>query len=142
MRGMLGCLVAVLVAFTVSGCATSQKSTVSSSVLKADHVVYFEQADRIPKAVLLAPYAGGAGTNAPTVGTMGFDQWDKLLDVIEKAFAIAPELAEKYSNERMNNALLNRRMLFIGYDGKDELEAIRSIVEGMGGAIENVTPQK
>lgn len=130
----------ILAAITVlvAGCATGPKTAMNSRVLKASNVVYFEQSDRIPKDVLLAAkkpvLTSGVEAGSQTVPIQ------LIGEIVKKALEIAPEMSKTYSEERMYNALLGRRMLFIGYDSPEQLKEINSIVESMGKAIENVTP--
>lgn len=127
--------------FILSGCATGPIVSVNSRNLKADYVVYFEQSDRIPRDVLLIAHT--VKTNGVNqTGTIETEQWDKILDVTKKLFEVAPEMAKQYTNERMNNAMLNRRMLFVGYKTPEELDKIIAIVEKMGNVIEYSTPQE
>jgi len=51
-----------------------------------------------------------------------------------------PVVTGGYQNERMNEALLSRRMLFRGYQDA-ELKDINEIVKSLGWSIEYMTPQ-
>lgn len=132
--------VSLVVAVLCAGCASAPTISVTTGNLKSDHVVYFEQSDRIPKDVLLAAYASNTNRVA-TAGIMAIDP-TIYAELFKKLFEIAPQIAEKYSNERMNNSLLNRRMLFVGYGGTNELDKIKEIVDKMGSSFEHATPNK
>ena len=134
MRVVLG----ILVVMVLTGCATGPNTALRPRSLKGDYVVYFEQSDRIPKDVLLESYkiVQPVGVNVAAVGA------DDIAKIIEEVVKIAPDIVKSYGNERMNNALLGRRMLFRGYESPEQLKEIDSIIKSMGGAIENVTPEK
>jgi len=123
-------------ALLLTGCATGPKTAVDSGSLKGDHMVYWEQSDRVPKDVLLAPYGG----KDPVANAMGAIPPEVIEKIIEKAFDTIPELAKNYSKERMYNALLGRRMLFRGYETPEQLEKINEIIQSMGDSIEYLTP--
>lgn len=119
-----------------AGCATGPKTALNSHVLRANRVVYFEQSDRIPKDVLLASF-----DKKPTNAVLGAIPPEVIAKIIEELTKMIPEMAKNYSQERMFNALIGRRMLFVGYDSPEQLKEINAIVESMGKAIEYVTPQ-
>jgi len=123
----------------LAGCATGPKTALNSKVLRADNVIYWEQSDRIPKDVLLAAFDEG---DNPMMAALSAVSPELAGQIIEKLLEIFPEITKSYSEERMANALLGRRMLFIGYDKEEQLREIRKIVEAMGGSIEYVTPQE
>lgn len=120
------------------GCATGPQTALDSRALRAGKVVYFEQSDRIPKDVLLAPY----DKKEPTAAALSVIPPEILAKVIEKVLDVIPEMSKGYGQERMFNALLGRRMLFIGYETPEQLEKINAIVQSMCGAIGHATPQK
>jgi len=127
----------VLVALVLSaGCATGPDTVARSRNLKGDKVIFLEQSDRIPKEVLLAANDDkGATVNAMTA--LSPEIIEKLIEELAK---IAPEIAKTLSEERMENALLQRRILLKGYSGK-ELKDIIEIIKALNGTIEYVTPQ-
>ena len=64
-------------------------------------------------------------------------------DIAAIVSALLPEftnISAGYQKERMNEALLSRRMLFRGYKDS-ELTAINDIIKSMGYSIEYMTPQ-
>lgn len=121
-----------------AGCATGPQTALDSRALRASKVIYFEQSDRIPKDVLLAAY----DKKEPMAATLSVIPPEILAKAIEKVLEVIPEMSRGYGQERMFNALLGRRMLFIGYETPEQLEKINAIVQGMSGAIGHVTPQK
>jgi hypothetical protein len=134
---MLSGLVMVLVALTFAGCATGPETALSPRGLKGDHMIYFEQSDRVPKDVLLAAH----GKKDGVLDAMGAIPPEIIEKVIEEAFKIIPDLAKSYSKERMYNALIGRRMLFRGYESPEQLKEINEIIKSMGNSIEYLTPQ-
>jgi len=140
MRKLMVMVLAMVIAIGLTGCATGPETALRPKSLKGDHVVYFEQSDRIPKDVLLEinKQPEVAGVNAAA----GVPVEDIVEKVIEEIFKVAPEMAESYSKERMNNALIGRRMLFRGYESPEQLKEINEIIKSMGIAIEKITPEK
>lgn len=137
-RGIL----AVSVMAMMVGCATGPYSPVEPSSLKGTHVIYFEQSDRVPKTVMMAPwesYANGK-TGVVMSANMALDP-AIIAGIIEKLLKTAPEIVKSYSNERMANAMIGRRILFRGYEGTNDLIEIEKIIKAMGGVVENWTPQ-
>ena len=122
----------------LTGCATGPKTALRSSNLKAGHVVYFEQSDRVPKDVLLAAF----NDKGPVVNALAGIPPDVAAKAIAEILKVIPDLSKNYSKERMHNALIGRRMLFLGYESPEQLEKVNAIVKSMGGAIEYVTPQE
>lgn len=122
------------------GCATGPYTPVSPGVLKGCKIVYFEQADRVPKDVMLE-----AWKHQPVVvGTPAVLKAlppDAIAAIVKEILAAIPQVTAGYQNERMNETLMSRRMLFIGYEGTNELREIREIVEVMGSSFEYLTPQ-
>ena len=128
-------LVLVLV-IASSGCSTGPYTPLKSGNLSGEKLVYFEQSDRMPKDVLLlANKDRGQTANAMMVFSP-----EVIAKVVEGLLKVAPELAKTYSEERMNNALMQRRMLFKGYSGA-ELKEVERIIRAMSGSIEFVTPR-
>jgi len=105
--------------------------------LYGDKVIYFEQTDRVPKSVLLMPWISD-GTNE--VVTMRGVEVVAVLEGLGVLIKEYPEIAKVYSNERMNNALIQRRMLIRGYS-TNELEQVEKIVKIFSESIENWIPQ-
>jgi len=132
-------LVLVLVVVMMAGCATGPYTALKPRSLKGDHMVYFEQSDRIPKDVLLESFK--VEDEAEVKAGAAVMSAEDIQKIIEEALKIAPEIVESYSNERMNNALLGRRMLFRGYKTPEQLKQINEIIKSLDGAIENVTPE-
>ena len=121
----------------LAGCATGPKSALSGKVLRSDYVVYFEQSDRVPKEVLLAANK----EPQPLASALGAVPVEVIAEVIDKVLEIVPKVTEGYGEERMANALIGRRMLFVGYDQTEQLREIKNIVDSMGSSIEYITPQ-
>lgn len=136
MKNTITC--AVFTLLFLAGCATGPQTALSRKTLEAGNVIYFEQSDRIPKDVLLAAH----NPQEPVVAALNNIPAELVGEVLKQILAIVPETAKNYSEERMFNALLGRRMLFVGYDTPEQLSEIQKIVEGMGGSIEYVTPQE
>jgi len=129
----------LVVVVLVSGCATGPYTPIGRSSLEGEKVIYFEQVDRVPKEVLLVVCDRKAGeTN--TEMTARVIPWMEMIPMIEKMSEVAPEIIKSYSDERMANALITRRMLFKGYETNDLVE-IEKIVQAMGMSIENWSPQ-
>jgi len=147
--GVLGMMVLVL----MGGCATGPYTpmysggVVSKGTLdRGDKLIYFEQADRIPKDVMLeswkhqpvAPVVGFANLKAGT-NSVGLTP-EELAAIVAEVLKMIPVVTGGYQNERMNEALLSRRMLFRGYQDA-ELKDINEIVKSLGWSIEYMTPQ-
>ena len=125
-----------LLLLVATGCATSSKTVVRPSVLEnASHVIYFEQADRVSKDVLLAAY----GDKGPVANALSTIPVELIGQVIESLLKVIPEVSTTFSNERMNNVLVGRRMLFIGYTG-EELAVVERLIRAMTEAIERFSP--
>lgn len=127
----------VLAGSLLSGCATGPKTPVNSTSLDGQRVIYIEQADRVPKDVLLAAHTHAINTQGAALAALPPEVLAELLAELAK---LAPTIVGQYSQERMYNALLGRRLLFKGYGG-DELVEIRKIIESTGGVFEYLTPQ-
>ena len=136
MRTVWIVMVAAILAMS-SGCMSVAPDTVTTSKnLEGDHVIFFEQSDRIPKEVLLAANNDkGAAVNA-----MMAIPPEVIAKVIEELFKVFPEIAKQLSNERMENSLIQRRILLKGYSG-EELKDVVKIIEAFNGSIEFITPQ-
>lgn len=122
------------------GCATgtSPYSPFGKSSLKGDKVIYFEQTDRIPKVVAQAPWDHAANAKA---GDARAVDYGAVVDMLDKLFMMYPNVVEFYGQERMENALIGRRMLFRGYSN-EELKDVEKIARALGDSIENWTPQQ
>jgi hypothetical protein len=122
----------------VAGCATGPYTPIRTSSLKGEKVIYFEQVDRVPKDVLMLL------CEKKDDGTMSARviPWLELIPMIEKLSDVAPEIVASYGKERMENAMITRRMLFRGYDGTNDLVEIERIIKTMGGNIENWSVKK
>lgn len=135
-------LITVVMALLMTGCATGPKTALRPKSLDSQYVVYFEQSDRIPKAVLLEAHKS-AQPNAAAAAAITDDMVSKIVEkVIEEIVGVVPKVAETYSTERMNNALIGRRMLFKGYESPEQLKELNEIIKSMDNAIENMTPEK
>ena len=144
----LGGAMAGLMVLMVSGCATGpytpmqRGSVLSKGTLdRGDKLIYFEQADRIPKDVMLEAWRHQAA--APLVGAeprMQAIPPEVVAAIVAEVLKIIPSVTAGYQKERMNEALLSRRMLFRGYQAT-ELKDINDIIKSMGWSIEYMTPQ-
>jgi hypothetical protein len=119
-----------------TGCATAPDTVAQPRNLKGDYVIFFEQSDRIPKEVLLA----ANDDKGMTVNAMTALSPEAIAKLIEELVKVAPEIAKTFSEERMENALLQRRILLRGYSG-EELKDVVDIIDALNGSIEFVTPQ-
>jgi hypothetical protein len=61
-------------------------------------------------------------------------------ELIKDLTKMIPNITEGYQNERMNEALLSRKMLFKGYSN-EELKYVNEIIKNMDKAIEKFTIQ-
>ena len=122
----------------VSGCASKPQTAFSPVSIEGSKVIYFEQSDRIPKDVLLASH--GKEAHDPAVRMMAAVPPEVYAAMIEELVGIIPDMSKVYSNERMNNALLGRRILFRGY-AADELIEVEKIIRAMNETVEYITPQ-
>jgi len=126
----------VLILVVSSGCATGPDMVAQPRNLEGDRVIFFEQSDRIPKEVLLAAHEDkGAAVNAMVA--IPPEVWGALLEEILK---VVPEITEHLSKERMENSLIQRRILLRGYSG-EELKDVIEIIKAFNGSIEFITPQ-
>ena len=141
MRRVSSVLMVLAVMSLMAGCATGPYTAVRPRSLKGDHMVYFEQSDRIPKDVLLESFKSQNEAEAEVKAGAAVMSAEDIQKIIEEALKIAPEIVESYGNERMNNALLGRRMIFRGYESPEQLQQINEIIKSMDGAIENITPE-
>jgi hypothetical protein len=64
-----------------------------------------------------------------------------IAKVAEEIFKMIPELSKTYANERMNEAMIGRRVLIKGYEGTNELAQVNEIVKSLSKCIERWTPQ-
>jgi len=133
-KGMLALLMVLM-----GGCATGPYTPMNAKSLDGDKLIYFEQADRIPKDVMLE-----AWKHQPVVATNeikpGMIPPEIIAAIVKEVLETIPKITGGYQNERMNEALFSRRMLFRGY--KDaELNDINNIVKSMGWCFEYLTPQ-
>lgn len=137
MMKMLAWLILLLV---VSGCATENYSPLNLESLNGDKIVFFEQLDRVPKMVMMAPWYEHTGTNV-VFEARGIDP-TIIIGLIDKLLTVYPEVVKAYGIERMENSVVSRRILFRGYDGTNDLVEIEKIIKAMGGCVENWTPQQ
>jgi hypothetical protein len=119
-----------------AGCATGPKTALTGDALESGYVVYFEQSDRVPKDVLISANNG----DELIVKALGVISNELAGKIIDKMLETVPEITKGYGQERMFNAMLGRRMLFLGYDTPEQLREIQKIVESMSKAVEFVTP--
>jgi hypothetical protein len=121
-------MVVLLAAVMVAGCVSTPKTALNAKTLRANRVIYFEQSDRVPKDVLIAAKpAGEVGISAAAI--------DKI---IEEVISIAPKLAKIRADESIENVLIGRRMLFVGYDTPEQLAILNDIVASMSQSIERL----
>lgn len=114
------------------GCSLSPHSPLHKEHLRGDRVIYFEQADRVPKSVLIIPWAGGSTTNELFSRGIASSVIDGLKVVIN-------DVSKSHGNERMENSIIQRRILIRGYS-TNELEGVERIINILSGSIENWTP--
>lgn len=139
--GVLGIMVLV-----GGGCAIGPYTPMKSKNLDGAKLIYFEQADRIPKDVMLSAWnhqpvvppvvVGNFKVSTNSVGLTP----EEIAALIQAILAQIPSITAGYQNERTNEALLSRRMLFRGYQDA-ELKDINEIVKSLGWSIEYMTPQ-
>jgi len=135
----------ILVAGLMIGCSTGPSTPVHIWNLAGKKVIYLEQNDRVPVAVPLMAWEVQK-EKQPVMGTTNVVfgvPFDPTVygEVLKALFLMLPEMSSTYSNERMNELLISRRMLFKGYSGA-ELIQVNEIIKSSGGTIENWTPQK
>lgn len=144
MRSIGLAVLVVLVGMMVGGCATGPYSPVKSKNLEGAKLIYFEQADRIPKDVMLESWKHLPLNPVPAPVAMGANAQaippEVIAAIVAEVLKMIPQTAAGYQNERMNEALLSRRMLFRGYQDA-ELKDINDIIKSMGWSIEYMTPQ-
>jgi len=148
MKKSLGGLVVGLVVLLTGGCATKPYTPMyaggvfsKGTLDRGEKLIYFEQADRIPKDVMLEAWGHqpaapllGAGANAQAIPP------EVIAAIVSEVLKVLPNVASGYQNERMNEALLSRRILLRGYQDA-ELKDINIIIQSLGGSIEYMTPQ-
>ena len=134
-------LTGIIVIFT-SGCAIGPYSPIKSANLNADNVFYIEQADRIPKDVMLEAWKHLplSPQTAVVNGAKIVIPPEIIASVIAELCKTAPELTKGYQAERMNESLLSRRILIKGYT-TNEIKEIGDSIKNMGWNIEHMTPQ-
>jgi hypothetical protein len=145
-------MVAMLVgAMFLGGCATGPYTPMYSGGMvskgtldNGDKLIYFEQADRIPKDVMLESWKHLPANPAPVPAVLGANAQaippEVIAAIIAEVLKVIPNVTSGYQNERQNEALLSRRMLFRGYRDA-ELKDINDIIKSMGYSIEYMTPQ-
>lgn len=128
----------IITTVLLTGCATDlgPDKTVISENLEAEHLIYFEQVDRVPKDVLLesfkqAQFEDIELSNMPV----------EYSALIKELIGVVPEINESYSAERQSNVLFGRRILFRGY-GTNSLVAINEIIKSFGLIIENISSER
>lgn len=128
----------LMVVLGLTGCSTAiaPDTVARSKNLDGDQVIFFEQSDRIPKEVLLAANSD----KGSMVNAMVAIPPEVIAELIKQLFTIAPEIAKEFSKERMENSLIQRRILLKGYSG-EELKDIIEIIKALNGSIEFITPQ-
>lgn len=139
MKTFLGMVTLVVLFAMVQGCATGPFSPMKAGSLSGSKVIYFEQSDRVPRTVLLAPYERFKNPTNADAAVKAIDP-AAVAALFDKMLSVYPEVVKAYGNERTENALIGRRMLFRGYEGAD-LGEIEKIIRSMGSSIENWTPQ-
>jgi hypothetical protein len=119
-----------------SGCATRLGSAVTSANLEGGNVIYFEQTDRVPRSLMVSAWENvSSNTYVRSIPP------EAIAELVAEMVKLYPELAQIYSRERMENALIGRRILIKWNGGTNELESIKDIIMVLGGSIENWTPQ-
>jgi hypothetical protein len=128
-------LVLAGLAVMVAGCGTVPETAVSWSSLDGPKVIYFEQSDRLPKDALIEAIKAHTGTNAPAVSHLQMIPPEIIAEIVKELIAVAPEFSKVYSNERMNEAMIGRRILIRGY-GTNELDKVVEIIQALEGCFE------
>ena len=134
-------MAAIALVFLGVGCGTVPHTPIQTWNMGGDHLIYFEQADRVPKDVMIEAIRSQAittGTVASANALAGLTP-EQIAEIIKEIMAALPELAKTYSNERMNEALVGRRILIRGYNGTNELVEINQIIQSLDGCIEKWT---
>jgi hypothetical protein len=133
-------LIVLAIGMMMSGCAVMPESHVRSWNLNDTHLIYFEQSDRVPRDVLIEAIKDSAKSNAVAKYGMAISP-EIIAKVAEEIFKMIPELSKTYSNERMNEAMIGRRVLVKGYQGTNELTQVNEIIKSLSKCIEHWTPQ-
>jgi hypothetical protein len=127
-------LLMALVAVAAAGCGVSPKSAVCWTSLEGEKVIYLEQSDRIPKDALVEAIRAGMGTNTPGVRLRVVPP-ELIAEVAKELLNVAPEFSKVYANERMNEAMIGRRILIRGY-GTNELDQVVEVIRALEGCFE------
>ena len=124
----------------MAGCAVMPETHIRSWNLDDTHLIYLEQSDRVPKDVLIEAIKDSAKSNAVAKYGMAISP-EIIAKVAEEIFKMIPELSKTYANERMNEAMIGRRILIKGYQGTNELAQVNEIIKSLSKCIERWTPQ-
>lgn len=110
----------------VTGCWTGVASRMPPDALLMDgKLVYVERVDRIPKEVLLVSSQYKTESIPPAV----------IGELVSSVVKTVPSITTGYNTERMNNALISRRILLRGYDGYELTAAWRACTNMLQSAI-------
>jgi uncharacterized protein CbrC (UPF0167 family) len=132
----VGLIGLVMIGFT--GCGTVPKTAITGKTLNAEHVIYFEQSDRVPKDVMIEAIKSQKVTNSGMASIQALPP-EIIAAIVKEVLTVIPKVTEGYQNERMNEALVGRRILFRGYNGTNDLKDIDAIIKSMDGCIEKWT---
>jgi len=133
-------LFVLAVGMMMTSCAVMPETHIRSWNLDDKHVIFFEQSDQVPKDVLIEAIKDSAKSNAVAKYGMAISP-EIIAKVAEEIFKMIPELSKTYANERMNEAMIGRRILIKGYEGTNELAQVNEIVKSLSKCIERWTPQ-
>ena len=136
-------LLCLVLASLFTGCSlltpgglSPEQSSISSRVLRNDEgtkQIYFEQSDRVPSGVIAAQ----TGATIAKGASVPAEFW---VAMINSVLGVIPEVANSYSEERRDNALISRKMLVQGYEG-EELAHIEGIFENMDFNVSESAPK-
>lgn len=129
----------MLLAVFVAGCGTVPNTSVCSSSLNGTHVVYFEQSDRVPKDVLIEAIKSQTPPKPNAVGAPTAFPPDVIAAIVAEVLKTIPQVSSVYANERMNEAMIGRRIMFRGYESTEQLAEIDKIIKSMQGCLEKWT---
>lgn len=122
----------------VMGCGVTPRTAIKSINLEGEKIIYFEQSDRIPKDALIEAIKAHATTSAVPMRLQMLSP-EVIAGLVKELISVAPEFSKVYSNERMNEAMIGRRILIKGY-GTNELWQVIQVIEALDGCFEKWTP--
>ena len=139
MRTILFSLVAILLALS-GGCGVTPYTPLRGCSLDGERVIYFEQSDRVPITVMIEAIKSQEVVSSNGVaGIRAFFPPEIIAEIVKQALIVAPEFSKTYANERMNEAMVGRRILIKGYQGTNELMQVNEIIKSMGDCMEKWT---